>query len=250
MTVREQLFDYVKNKYKTEPEYLWRRFPDHAIFRHSDNEKWFALVMNVGKDKMGLIGNETVDILNVKMPEQLLADTLIEQEGYMRGYHISKGNWISIMLDGSVSFDDICHWLEESYITTASKQTKHKLRPPKEWLIPANPHYYDIESAFEKTDEIDWKQGMGIKKGDTVFMYVAAPVSAILYKCKVTKTDIPFEYADGNVRINALMKIKLQKRYSPDKFTFEKLKDEYGIFAVRGPRSVPAHLSEDLKKAR
>ena len=250
MTVREHLFDYVKKKYKTEPEYLWRRFPDYAIFRHSDNEKWFALVMNVGKDKLGLIGNETVDILNVKMSEQLLADTLIEQEGYLRGYHISKGNWISIMLDGSVSFDDICHWLEESYITTASKQTKHKLRPPKEWLIPANPHYYDIESAFEKTDEIDWKQGVGIKKGDTVFMYVAAPVSAILYKCKVTKTDIPFEYADGNVRIKALMKIKLQKRYSPDKFTFEKLKDEYGIFAVRGPRSIPEHLSEDLKKAR
>lgn len=250
MTVREHLFDYVKKKYKTEPEYLWRRFPDYAIFRHSDNEKWFALVMNVGKDKLGLIWNETVDILNVKMSEQLLADTLIEQEGYLRGYHISKGNWISIMLDGSVSFDDICHWLEESYITTASKQTKHKLRPTKEWIIPANPHYYDIESAFEKTDEIDWKQGMGIKKGDTVFMYVAAPVSAILYKCKVTKTDIPFEYADGNVRIKALMKIKLQKRYSPDKFTFEKLKDEYGIFAVRGPRSIPEHLSEDLKKAR
>ena len=241
---------HVKKKYGTLPEYLWKRYPGYAVFRHQDNRKWFALIMDVSRNKLGIPGDEMVDILNIKLDDPVYADILIRQEGYFRGYHISKGNWISIMLDGSVSFDDICHWLEESYITTASKQTKHKLRPPKEWLIPANPHYYDIESAFEKTDEIDWKQGVGIKKGDTVFMYVAAPVSAILYKCKVTKTDIPFEYADGNVRIKALMKIKFQKRYSPDKFTFEKLKDEYGIFAVRGPRSIPEHLSEDLKKAR
>ena len=79
-------------------------------------------------------------------------------------------------------------------------------------------------------------------------MYVAAPVSAILYKCKVTKTDIPFRYDDGNVHMNALMKIKLQKRYKPTVFTFDKLQNEYGIFAIRGPRGVPHSLSEALKK--
>ena len=43
------------------------------------------------------------------------------------------------------------------------------------------------------------------------------------------------------------MKIKLQKRYKPDKFTFEILGNEYGIFAVRGPRGIPNSLSEALK---
>ena len=38
-----------------------------------------------------------------------------------------------------------------------------------------------MEAAFENTDEIHWKQGPGIKKGDIVYMYVASPVSAILY---------------------------------------------------------------------
>ena len=124
---------------------------------------------------------------------------------------------------------------------------KRKLRPPKEWIVPANPKYYDIQAAFETAREIQWKQGAGIKKGDTVFMYVAAPVSAILYKCRVTQTDIPFTYDDGNVHMQALMKIKLQKRYKPTSFTFEKLRDEYGIFAVRGPRGVPHSLSQALK---
>ena len=128
------------------------------------------------------------------------------------------------------------------------ERKKHKLRPPKEWIVPANPKYYNIEQAFENSNEIDWKQGTRIKKGDTVFMYVAAPVSAILYKCKVTKTDIPYRYDDEKIQIRALMKIKLLKRYQPTRFTFEKLKNEYGIFAVRGPRSVPNSLSKALKK--
>lgn len=245
--MREQLFAHIKKKYKAEPEHLWSRFPDYVIFRHSDNGKWFGLLMDVKKKNLGLEGDEVVDILNVKLADPLLADLLSQQPGYFRGYHISRGNWISILLDGSVPFDDVCKWLDESYMTTASKEAKQRLRPPKEWIIPANPKYYDIETAFENAREIDWKQGAGIKKGDTVFMYVAAPVSAILYKCKVTKTDIPFRYKHGKVQMNALMRIKLQKRYPRSKFTFDVLRNEYGIYAVRGPRGIPSSLSEALR---
>ena len=77
-------------------------------------------------------------------------------------------------------------------------------------------------------------------------MYVGAPVSAILYKCKVTEVNIPYRYQDENLTISALMKIRLLKRYDPKLFTFEVLKEEYGIFAVRGPRGIPNSLSEDL----
>lgn len=129
---------------------------------------------------------------------------------------------------------------------TAKPKKEQKIRLPKEWIIPSNPKYYDIEAAFRASDEIDWKQGAGIKKGDTVYMYVAAPVSAILYKCTVTKTDIPFLYDNGHVRMKALMKIKLLKQYPRDRFTFDTLGKDYGIFAVRGPRSVPDRLREDL----
>ena len=78
-------------------------------------------------------------------------------------------------------------------------------------------------------------------------MYVGSPVSAILYKCKVTKTDIPYSYKDENLTIKALMKIKLLKRYKPDKFTFDVFKDEYGIYAIRGPRGITNSLSAALK---
>ena len=40
----------------------------------------------------------------------------------------------------------------------------------------------------------------------------------------------------------------LEKRYEPDKFTFAVLKSNYGIFAVRGTRGIPADLDEALNR--
>ena len=122
--MREQLFAYVKKKYKAAPEHLWSRYPDYAIFRHADNKKWFGLVMNIRRKNLGLDGEDVVDILNVKLPDPRLVDLLVQEPGYFRGYHISRGNWVSILLDGTVPFEDVCRWLAESYVTTASRETK------------------------------------------------------------------------------------------------------------------------------
>ena len=245
--IRERLFAYAGKKYRASPEYLWARYPNYAVLRHRDNRKWFALVMDIPAAKLGLERGDTVDILNVKMEDALLADLLIQQEGFYRGYHISRGNWISILLDGTVAFEELCRWLDESFMATASRETRQKRRPPKAWIVPANPKYYDVQKAFDEAEEINWKQGKGIKTGDMVYLYVAAPVSAILYKCRVTKTDIPFRFDNGEVRMSSVMKIKLLKRYEPDRFTFDVLGKEYGIFAVRGPRGIPESLREALK---
>ena len=203
--------------------------------------------MDISRAKLGLNGDELVDVLNVKLDSPLLVDLLTREEGYFPGYHISRGNWVSILLDGSVPLDEVCAWIDRSWQVTASTKTKQAARPPKEWLIPSNPKYFDIVHAFDDKDEINWKQGAGIKKGDTVYMYVGAPVSAILYKCRVTETDIPYRFRREGLTIKSLMKIRLLKRYDPDRFTFAVLNEQYHIFAVRGPRGVPEDLSEDLR---
>ena len=41
--------------------------------------------------------------------------------------------------------------------------------------------------------------------------------------------------------------IRLLKRYAPERFTFEILGRDYGIYAVRGPRGIPEELSKALK---
>ena len=246
--MRQTVFDYIKKKYRVSPEYPWRKYDGNAVFRHTDNNKWFALVMDVDASSLGLPGGASVDVIDLKIDDLFFRDMLIREDGILPAYHMNKMHWITVLLDGTVPDEKVYDLLDMSFLATASAKKKETIRPPKEWIIPANPKYYDIEHAFDDADEIDWKQGAGIKKGDTVFLYVAAPVSAILYQCKVTETDIPWQYADRNLTITALMKIRLQKRFAPDRFPFETLKEEYGIYAVRGPRGIPNSLSEALKK--
>ena len=33
---REEIFQYVKEQYGTEPEYLWKKDPDSAVLRHKN----------------------------------------------------------------------------------------------------------------------------------------------------------------------------------------------------------------------
>lgn len=244
--MRETVFTYIKKKYKISPEYPWAKYDSNAVFRHSDNKKWFALVMSVEKDKLGISGSDYVDVINLKIDDMMFRDMLVQKEGILPAYHMNKEHWITVVLDGTVEDSMIYDLIDASFLATASKKKKEKIRPPKEWIIPANPKYYDIEHAFDHEEIIDWKQSSSIKVGDTVFMYVAAPVSAILYKCKAVEVNIPYDYQDKNLTITTLMKIKLLRRYDSRQFTFDRLKEDYGIYAIRGPRGVPNSLSHEL----
>ena len=49
-----------------------------------------------------------------------------------------------MLLDGTVTDDRVFELIDMSFLATASAKKKEKIRPPKEWLIPSNPKYYDI----------------------------------------------------------------------------------------------------------
>ena len=136
------------------------------------------------------------------------------------------------------------------YDYAASSTSKRTTSKPAAWLVPANPSYYDIGQAFRQSDETIWKQSTNINIGDTVYLYIAAPVSAVIYKCLVTDVDIPYDYRDKNVSMDHVMKIKKLEQYPADFLTADRLK-EYGVNAVRGPRHMPAdlvHMLNSLSK--
>ena len=124
--MREEIFQYVKKKYKVEPDYPFSTAPTYPVLRHKDNRKWFALIMDIPSEKLGLEGSEHVDIMNVK-----LVDMIVRKPGYFYGYHITRSNWISILLDGTVPLEEICRWIDESYAVTASRK-KGKKRKSEE----------------------------------------------------------------------------------------------------------------------
>ncbi len=231
-----RLANLIKEKYGDNPDFPWEKTPDSGIFRNLDNEKWYALFMNINKNKLDGEDRE-VDILNIKLEPKHLKELLL-QKGFYKAYHMNKENWITIILDDAVNDEVIMNLIDESHYFTEEA---------REFLIPSNPKYYDVINCFNDTNIISWKQPNHIKVHDIVYLYVGSPYSEIRYKCIVEKINIPYEYHDNNLHMSKVMRIKLLKRYDNKEYSLDKLRN-YGITTVRGPRTVPKSLSKELNK--
>ena len=110
---KEEIFEYVKKQYGTIPEYLWSSSPDSAVLRHH-NGKWYAVIMNVERSKLGLDGDDTVEIIDVKCDPEMTG-MIIQTYGFLPGYHMNKQHWITILLDGTVGESKILDFLDMSY---------------------------------------------------------------------------------------------------------------------------------------
>ena len=51
---KEEVILYIEKKYKVKPQFPWAPRAEHMVFKHSKNKKWFALIMGVTGDKLGL----------------------------------------------------------------------------------------------------------------------------------------------------------------------------------------------------
>lgn len=108
---------YARENFGSQPEYLWASDPDSAILRRGDNSKWYAVLMRIEKNKLGINSSEKIDVLNVKC-DPLLIGSLLHNEGYFPAYHMNKQHWISIILDGTVPENEILDLLNLSFTMT------------------------------------------------------------------------------------------------------------------------------------
>lgn len=122
---RDRIIQHIQDTYSVEAEYLWADLPDCAVFRHPGSKKWFGIIMNVLSSKLGLEGNESVDILNVKCGP-ILVGSLLTEQGFLPSYHMNKTNWITILLNDTVPDEQIIPLLELSYDNVAPKRKNRK----------------------------------------------------------------------------------------------------------------------------
>ncbi|KAF1295100.1 hypothetical protein BAU15_04925 [Enterococcus sp. JM4C] len=116
MITRDELIEHIFNRYNVQPEYPFKKFSTYAVFRHQRNRKWFALITDTPKDKLGLDGAEKIDIIGLKLNPELI--TLLQgKDGYFPAYHMNKEHWISISLDAADP-EELEQWIEESYLLT------------------------------------------------------------------------------------------------------------------------------------
>lgn len=122
---RERIAQHVEETYSTPAEHLWADTPEFAVFRHPSSKKWYAIIMTVRSDRLGLPGEELVDVMNVRCGA-IMAGSLLSQKGFLPAYHMNKSYWISILLDDSVPDDQIAPLLELSYDSVALKRKRKK----------------------------------------------------------------------------------------------------------------------------
>lgn len=119
---RADILEYVNLQYATDPEYPWIDTPEHAVLRHS-NGKWYGIIMNISRDKLGLNSNEKIDILVCKC-DPMMRELLLSEKGFYPAYHMNKVHWITILLDGSVKTDLACHVLDMSHQIISNRNKK------------------------------------------------------------------------------------------------------------------------------
>lgn len=120
---RNNIINYIKDYYAVSPEYPWYDLPNSAVFRRPDNAKWFALIMDVARDKLHLSGEGIEDVINLKCDPELVG-ALQLSEGYLPAYHMNKDKWITVMLNGTVPYEDVTKLIDLSYALTAKKSRK------------------------------------------------------------------------------------------------------------------------------
>ncbi len=110
----KRLTEYVREKYGRELEFLWEKFSGNAVWRRGDTNKWFAAVLTVSRRKLGLNSDETVEIIDLRLPPEEMAE-LVDGKRYFGGWHMNKKHWYTIILDGSVSFEELSRRVDVSY---------------------------------------------------------------------------------------------------------------------------------------
>lgn len=122
------------SNYGAKPEFLWKVFPEYAIFRHAENRKWFGLLMNVSPEKLiekippdqarmpeAVRTMAKIHVLGLKMPQTEIP-AIYETTGIYPGYPRNVGGWISVVLEELLPDFAIMDLVAKSYKVTSKKR--------------------------------------------------------------------------------------------------------------------------------
>ena len=111
---------YIEETYGAAGEHLSAKYPNFQVFRHSGNRKWFAVMMEIPKEKLGLSGGN-IQVVNVKCDSRMIG-SFRQEMGIYPGYHMNKAHWLTVALDGTAEDDKIKFLIDMSYDLTKGRK--------------------------------------------------------------------------------------------------------------------------------
>lgn len=233
-----RLTAWIEKEYGEIPDCPFKH-DEGMVFRNKDTQKWYGLVMEVPYCKVNPKSRreDPVEILNVKTDSRD-TKTLLKRKGIFRAWHMNKTGWVSILLDDTVEDEEIEKLIAVSRVFSGLGGTKtSSALSDHDFVVPANPKYYDVIGELERSDEILWDRKAGMQEGDHVYIYMTAPLFAIYFKLVV----IDDHAADSRWPGVELIRLKLEKSY-PRHLLDRRFLKSHGFTSVRSARRMPAGL--------
>lgn len=106
VNARSQAIEYMRQKFGTEPEFPWEDDPKSCTFKTAVSCKWYALIMTIPCKSLGLLGEDTVDVINLKLPPEQVA-ALHDGRQYFPAYHMNKKYWLTVVLNANTDFETL-----------------------------------------------------------------------------------------------------------------------------------------------
>lgn len=116
----KEIIKYVKEKYGDDLEYLWKKFPNNAVWRNKNNKKWYGLLLVLTENKLRIESDKVIDIIDLRYQKEKIRE-IIDNKKIFEGYHMNKDNWITIILDGGTDIKDIYKLIDNSYELSIEK---------------------------------------------------------------------------------------------------------------------------------
>ena len=119
---KQEFLEYCLNTYGTSPDYPFDENFETAVLRHTDNRKWYAIVMHVSRRKFGFDSDEVIDVVNLKLPTEMFG-SFGASDGVYPAYHMNKLHWISVLLHDAPA-DVVQFLVNVSFEATKGRQKK------------------------------------------------------------------------------------------------------------------------------
>lgn len=112
-----RITNIIRDIYQIEPEFLWESTPGAGVFRNINSKKWFGIIMNVDKSKIAKNQTGEIEIINVKLADDMVQN-LLQKRGFYPAYHMNKKSWITIILDDTLKDEEVIKYVKMSYENT------------------------------------------------------------------------------------------------------------------------------------
>lgn len=108
---------YIREYLSDKPYHPFKKYPEIAAFRPLNLNKWYALVMNIKYSKLVQShqndSDKEIEIVNLKASAEKVP-LLIKHKGIYRAYHMNHEKWISVILDDSLTDEELFLLVTES----------------------------------------------------------------------------------------------------------------------------------------